>query len=596
MKKTTQFDSKFLYSGVLTSLFFVLMIFHSEQVQSQSVTVTSVAVNNLQASYCTNTSVTVSGMHAYPGYTLLGSSSSVAGFNITIIVNYTQPGVGIPVATPYSQVVNLGLLPVGTYSVTTNGQFNGTTTSTYTSTIVVGSVGCCSADASFTSSANNLMACVGDNIVFTNTSVGSNGTQSWYHNGVFVANTLNYSTPVVFPGTHVFKVVVNGLNCSDSITQTIQVSDYPTIDLGSDSTVCDGDNFALNAGSGRDSIQWSTGDVGQFLPVNSANVYSVVVYKNGCASVDTVNIGMVSSPVIDLGPDSTICDGESFMLNAGAGRDSILWSTGDVVQLISVGMANTYSVVVYENGCASADSFNLAVLALPQIDLGPDSNFCNGDSLLLDAGTGRDSILWSTGDVGQFISVSMSNTYAVLVYENGCASADSINLAVVSLPLVDLGVDTTMCIGDSIVLDASLANANYAWQDNSTAATFIVKDAGLFWVNVTDINGCTGADSIQIDTMTCINTSITDLGVNSNLHIYPNPTQGSINISVPSRVIGSKAEVSIFKLDGSLMYNQQISSLDHTIKLSLTDVSKGIYLLQLATDGEQWISKILIIE
>ena len=92
MKKVTKFNSRLLYSSTLTTLLFVLMTFHSGEVQSQSVTVTSVVVNNPPPTYCTNTNVTVSGMHAYPGFVLVGSSFSVVGFNITVVVNYTQPG------------------------------------------------------------------------------------------------------------------------------------------------------------------------------------------------------------------------------------------------------------------------------------------------------------------------------------------------------------------------------------------------------------------------------------------------------------------------------------------------------------------------
>ncbi len=46
----------------------------------------------------------------------------------------------------------------------------------------------------------------------------------------------------------------------------------------------------------------------------------------------------------------------------------------------------------------------------PQLDLGSDITLCEGDSVLIDAGAGWDSYLWSTGDQGQSISVNTTNS------------------------------------------------------------------------------------------------------------------------------------------------------------------------------------------
>lgn len=64
-------------------------------------------------------------------------------------------------------------------------------------------------------------------------------------------------------------------------------------------------------------------------------------------------------------------------------------------------------------------------------------------------------------------------------------------------PTVDLGPDTVLCSGSSLVLDASFPNSTYLWQDSSTNPTFTVSQAGTYWVDVTNPFGTT-RDSIVV--------------------------------------------------------------------------------------------------
>ncbi len=63
---------------------------------------------------------------------------------------------------------------------------------------------------------------------------------------------------------------------------------------------------------------------------------------------------------------------------------------------------------------------------------------------------------------------------------------------------VDLGGDKTICDNNEIVLDPKITNATYLWQDNSTNATYTVKQKGTYWVKVTDNNNCSVYDTIHV--------------------------------------------------------------------------------------------------
>jgi gliding motility-associated-like protein len=64
-------------------------------------------------------------------------------------------------------------------------------------------------------------------------------------------------------------------------------------------------------------------------------------------------------------------------------------------------------------------------------------------------------------------------------------------------PTVNLGADTSICYGDSLVLIATNTNAQYRWSTGATTDRITVKQNNKYWVEVTN-NGGTVTDSIQL--------------------------------------------------------------------------------------------------
>ena len=105
----------------------------------------------------------------------------------------------------------------------------------------------------------------------------------------------------------------------------------------------------------------------------------------------------------------------------------------------------------------------------PIVNLGNDLSVCMGDSLVLDAGNPGANYLWSTGEITQTITVGTAGTYWVEVTDtNGCQRMDTIVIGLDPLPVVNLGPDTVICIGDSIPLDAGNPGATYIWSNGKT--------------------------------------------------------------------------------------------------------------------------------
>jgi hypothetical protein len=95
-----------------------------------------------------------------------------------------------------------------------------------------------------------------------------------------------------------------------------------------------------------------------------------------------------------------------------------------------------------------------------------------------------------------------------LEVESGCGTAsDTINIGNWPEPDPDLGEDLTLCYGESTLLEPGIGYSSYLWQDNTTLPFYSVNQSGVYYVEVTDIHGCVGSDTIYIDVA-----NIVDLG------------------------------------------------------------------------------------
>lgn len=112
------------------------------------------------------------------------------------------------------------------------------------------------------------------------------------------------------------------------------------------------------------------------------------------------------------------------------------------------------------------------------------------------------SYVWNTQETTQSISVSQSGTYSVTFTDGvGCTATDGIEVEFSTGSVsVDLGPDTAICNGEILTLDAGAGFASYEWSTSETSQTLEVNQPGDYIVTVTDANGCTGIDIINVTT------------------------------------------------------------------------------------------------
>lgn len=319
--------------------------------------------------------------------------------------------------------------------------------------------------------------------------------------------TYAWSNGTILPSTLVYVAgsyavtVTDGNGCIAQDSMILGLNPLPNVNLGPDIVQCTGTAATLDAGAGFTTYNWSNGANTQTINSPNPGSFSVTVSNNlGCLASDTINFSWQGSLPVALIPDTSICDGDSILLDAGFPGATFVWSNGANSQQIFVNQAGQYGVTVTDPfGCMGNDSFFLSLNRIPAAYLGGDTSICLGTSLLLDAGNSASTYIWSTGQNSQQILVNSTGNYAVTVTNAfGCSTNDSINLAILPIPQPNLGPDLSRCPNDSSLLDPQITGTNYLWSNGSTTNTLITNQAGTFWVQVSDNNNCIGTDTINI--------------------------------------------------------------------------------------------------
>lgn len=235
-------------------------------------------------------------------------------------------------------------------------------------------------------------------------------------------------------------------------------------------------------------------------PGTACNFVDQGFYTGGPQSsaglVDKILVNGVCSLSVNLGRDTIVCGASSFTLRDTTSNATHLWSTGATTASINVTTSGSYWVQTTRGTCVGRDTINVTFATAPQnFSIGNDTTYCGSFSRVLS--TGNSSTLWSTGITAPQITVTSPGLYWAQ-NSNSCGTVRAaILISENPLPSVSLGNDTTLCLGNDLILNAGNAGASYLWDDNSTAQTLTVNSSGTYWVDVT-VNGCTKRDSILV--------------------------------------------------------------------------------------------------
>jgi PKD repeat protein len=265
--------------------------------------------------------------------------------------------------------------------------------------------------------ANDTSVCVGDTVSFLSQSVDGD-THIWNF-GDGNSSTDSITTHAYsIPGVYVVSLTVNdSLSGRDStITQQIVVTGYPvaTIIVAGNVTLCMGQNTQLDLVTSNATILWNTTETSSSINVGMQGDYYAVVTSlanSSCAiHSDTVNIVVNPLPVVELGADTSICEGDTIFLDATNLNSTYLWNTGAQTATLNVVQTNQYSVTVTNQfACTQSDTIDVVVNPLPVADF--TYNINNQTITFTNNSQYGTSYAWDFGDGNTSNAPSPTNTF-----------------------------------------------------------------------------------------------------------------------------------------------------------------------------------------
>ena len=319
---------------------------------------------------------------------------------------------------------------------------------------------------------------------------------------------------VTKPGTY-FVTVTSA--CGATLSDTLRVLPHPpvTFSLGEDRSVCLGDSLLITPTQGFINYSWSpayrisslTGTVNTVWPAIDTSYMVKAGNTPGCFVYDTIRIRVMQVSEVRLGNDTSFCNGDSVLLDAGAGFAALQWNTGSTGRFQVAKSAGYYAVnATASNDCSSRDTLRVVqVYPNPQVNLGNDTVICAGSTRVLDAGAFT-RYTWSTGAVSRTITINDSGYYRVAVTDaNNCKAGGSLYVAKkIMVPSQFLSADTAICNYGEIVLSPLKSFAHYNWNTGAIQAALIVNAPGLYWLQVADEYNCEGRDTIKVLPKECL--------------------------------------------------------------------------------------------
>ena len=349
-------------------------------------------------------------------------------------------------------------------------------------------------------------------------------------------------------GLYTLVITETGTNCSYEETYTVTIHSQPSATIEGGSDICAGGSTTLTA-SGGNSYSWNTGANTQSVDVNAAGTYTVTVTDaNGCTStaIQTVSVHEAPQMPTFTVTDYTVCippngsitvntptgTGYTYSINGGSSQ-----SSNRFLGLIK----GDYTVTVQnEYGCSSSATATVnSDIHLPDVSISSNTP-CLNDTLELTVTTSSTfaSFEWTgpnfcAADQNLTIpNVAMehADTYTLKVTDlaTGCATVETHDVSVHSLPTVSISGDRDICSGSSTILLAS-GGISYNWNTGAITPYIEVGSSGVFIVTATDVNGC--SDTASHIVIAHEKPQIPDLTVTHNTTCIP--PNGSIVVNSP---------------------------------------------------------------
>jgi len=474
----------------------------------------------------------------------------------------------------------------------------------------------------------------GGGFLYSNAIGGSGDDES---RSLFVASTNHVYLSGYYKNTVDFDIgaATSTLTATGTSADGFVAKYYPcaafALTASSTGTLCAGQSFSLTATAGLASYAWSgpnsyTSSVQTPTLNNSTSLmsgtYSLTgVDVNGCSASRTTTVSVITNTnVVASVVTQTICEGNNFVLNASGGN-TYLWDgpnsytsavQSPTISNSALAMSGIYTVVATPTGgCAGTSTVNITVNTLPTTSITNLGPFCAGSTATLIA-NGASTYIWTApASAGSFTSSAQNFTFTALngfyagtyflagISAAGCVNTTTTNVVVISAPNTTATNAGPYCVGNTIALSAT-GGGTYAWAgplsytssvQNPNITNASLAQAGIYTVTTT-FSGCAKTATTNVVVNTC--TGVEESEVLSEILVYPNPActyftlsnvvEGtSVNvIDVTGKVVASTSSATV------------INSGDKSMTIETSNLSNGVYMIQLKNNGAVAHKKLIV--
>jgi gliding motility-associated-like protein len=319
------------------------------------------------------------------------------------------------------------------------------------------------------------------------------------------------------------------------------------MNAGQDTTTCSGNTLSLQAqvtGGYNNKIRWepaaylNNAAVVNPVAVPLRDTFFVLTVSDAfsyCVFKDTIQVKVLQGFDL-LNNDTVICKGGIVNLKAtGDSRYQYVWTPG--TYLTGTGPLNrtatpeteiAYTLRASYPGCADTlQSVKIGVEPVPQLNIGPDENYCYGDRLLMNpsvipADYTNYQYSWKPVNVFDhagaakplFRSVSDAAVSVTVTTPHGCKATAAKKISVYTYPVVDAGADIITAAGKPVVLKGTTDNplGTILWTpaiylSNSRILTPAVTPPAnqRYYLTVTGGGNCSAFDSVLVKVYNQIN-------------------------------------------------------------------------------------------
>ncbi|WP_234736231.1 PKD domain-containing protein [Tellurirhabdus bombi] len=243
-------------------------------------------------------------------------------------------------------------------------------------------------------------------------------------------------------GTYRLTVRNDLTGCRGSDEIEVSFNPKPTVEAGPPLIICTNQQPVRIADATPVNGAWSgrgVNAIGVFTPAdsligtnpNAPLVLTYTVTVRGCANTDTKAVFLQRPPVVELGPDTTLCPTPSFRLQASSSSAATFqWSTGETTASIRPTTSGTYSVTAIVGACQARDDLRITFRPLPTYELTKEVPLCVGDrgtAIVRVNSRSPLTYLWPhSQETTPTVTVDRIGTYVVqITNEAGCTAEDT---------------------------------------------------------------------------------------------------------------------------------------------------------------------------